>query len=218
MCHSLLRYRFAAITALLLTSGPANAGTQSEQPPLLHGAPAQAPGIGYLAPPMGYPAPRYAPMPLRAPAPNMAANRRPDSFLFSGMRLTRRHDDDAYRLDIQLNGLDPAQVRVLPKGHSLTIIATRSAQTEREERFADGRGFRRSYSWSGGQSTKRLRVPPDGDLSAMQREDGDGSIQIVIPRVAASATATTFTQSFKPPVAPSTTDNHQQQEQPSEQQ
>jgi hypothetical protein len=97
--------------------------------------------MGYPAPPMGYPAPGYAPMPLQGSAPNMATSERPDSFAFAGMRLTRQHDDDAYTLDIQLNGLDPAQVRVLPAGHALAIIATRSAQTEREERFADGRGF-----------------------------------------------------------------------------
>ena len=210
MCHPLLHDRFAAITALLLTSGPSNAWTPSQQPPLLDGDPARAPSIGYPAPPMGYPAPGYAPMPPHQSAPNMAASGRPDSFAFSGMRLTRRHDDDAYTLDIQLNGLDPAQVRVLPAGFALAIIATRSARTEREERFADGRGFRRGYSWSGGQSTKRLRVPPDGDLSAMRREDGDGNIHIVIPRMAATAA----TPGYSPPTA----DNNRRHEQPSEQQ
>ena len=213
MCHPLLRYRFAVITALLLTSGPSNAWTTSEQP-ALDGAPAQAPDMGYPPPPAGYPAPGYAPMPLQGSPPNMATSERPDSFAFAGMRLTRQHDDDAYTLDIQLNGLDPAQVRVLPLGYALAIIATQSAQTEREERFADGRGFRRSYSWSSGHSTKRLPVPPDGDLSAMRREDGDDMIHIVIPRTAAAPMGKSFTQS----VAPATPDNNQEHEQPSEQQ
>jgi HSP20 family molecular chaperone IbpA len=223
MCHPLLRYRFAAITLLLLTSlllpsGPANAWTPSQQPPLLDGASAQPPSMGYPAPPVGYPAPGYAPMPLQGSAPKMATSERPDSFAFAGMRLTRHHDDDTYRLDIQLNGLDPAQVEVIPAGHALAIIATRSAQTEREERFADGRGFQRSYSWSSGHSTKRLPVPPDADLAALRREDGDGEIHILIPRIVAGPMVTPSTPSVTPSVTPATPDHNQQHEQPSEHQ
>ena len=205
MRHPLLHYRVAAVTALLLTSGLSQAQTPSEQPPLFGGEPARTPGVGYPAPPIGYPAPGNRPMPLRGPEPNMAASGPAESFAFAGMRLTQQRDEDTYRLDIELNGLDPSQVRVLPAGYALAIIAAQSAQTNREETFADGRGFRRSYSWSSGQSTKRLPVPPDGDLVAMRREDRDGSIRIVIPRRKATAVA--------PPNALPAANNNQQRQQ-----
>ena len=178
-------------------------GMSYPAPPLDYGDP------GYQTtwpptPPMDYPPQGSAPMPPQpevAPAPMPDPYPMPerlqqrmtrgaaDSVMFAGMRLTQHRSDEAYTLDIELNGLDPAQVQVMPAGSGLVIIAEQSAQTDRTETFADGRGFRRSYSWSGGSQMKRLRVPPDGDLNAMLREDGDGGILIVIPRLAAASGA-----------------------------
>ncbi len=172
-------------------------------PPLDYGDP------GYQTtwpptPPMDYPPQGYAPMPPQpefAPAPmpdpypmperlqQRMARGAADSVAFAGMRLTQHRSDEAYTLDIELNGLDPAQVQIVPAGSGLVIVAEQSAQTDRTETFADGRGFRRSYSWSGGSQMKRLPVPPDGDLQAMLREDSDGGILIVIPRLAAASGA-----------------------------
>ena len=152
------------------------------------------------APPIDYPPQGEAPLPSQPdfapyamPAPpampewlrQRMARERPDSFAFAGMRLTQHRGDEAYTLDIDLNGLDPARVQVVPAGSALVIVAERSAQIERNETFDDGRGFRRSYSWTGGSRMRRLPVPPDGDLGAMLREDSDGGILIVIPRLAA---------------------------------
>jgi len=160
-----------------------------------------APPIDY--PPQGYAPPGYAPMapqserapyPMPAPYPTPdnsqqgMARGTPDSFAFAGMRLTQHRSDEAYTLDIELNGLDPAQVQVEPAGSGLVIVAKQSAETDSTETFADGRGFRRSYSWSGGSRIQRLPVPPDGDLTAMLREDSDDGILIVIPRRAETST------------------------------
>jgi HSP20 family molecular chaperone IbpA len=115
------------------------------------------------------------------------------------MQLTQYRSADAYNLDISLNGLEPGQVEIQPTRGSLVIVARRSAQTEREETFDDGRGYARSYSWSGGRSVKRLPVPPDGDLSAMQREDADGIIRVRIPRRSAPGADGAFSN---PPSSP----------------
>lgn len=173
------------------------AGMGYPAPPLDYGDPGYqttwppAPQMDY--PPQGYapmpPQPEFAPsaMPDPYPMPDRMRPRMargaPDSVAFAGMRLTQHRSDEAYTLDIELNGLDPAQVQIVPAGSGLVIVAEQSAQTDRTETFADGRGFRRSYSWSGGSRMKRLPVPPDGDLQAMLREDSDGGILIVIPRL-----------------------------------
>jgi hypothetical protein len=176
-------------------------GTEFPPSGMGYGAPAYGPPpgeygpVGSMQPPAGYQPPGYGPTagPYGGPA---EAEDGSVSFDFAGMRLTQRRSDDAYTLDIELNGVDPSQVRIVPGRSGLTIVAGQTAQTESEETFGDGYGFRRSYSWSSGQSVKGLPVPPDGDLSALQREEGEDMIRILIPRVA-SQTAPA------PPPAPS---------------
>ncbi len=207
-----LRQYCATGIVMLLAAAQADAQvlnwTPSVAPPMIDGTPAQDPafapnpGVGYSAPwsgygnpgdqtvrppmpPMDYAAPGYPPvLPERTPypAPKTSAGDTRDSFTFAGLGLTQHRSDEAYSLDIDLNGLDPARVKILPAGFGLMIAVEQSAQTDRSETFADGRGFRRSYSWSGGTRMKRLPVPPDGDLAAMLREDGDDGILILIPR------------------------------------
>jgi len=144
---------------------------------------ATSPGIpdmpGYGMPPQGYP----SQLPPGISGPDQGGG--PMTLDFAGMRMTQDRTDAAYTLDIALNGADPGQVEITPTRGGLVIVSNQSAQTEREETFDDGRGYRRSFSWSGGRSVKRLPVPPDGDLGAMQRDDADGTIHITIPRVAA---------------------------------
>jgi len=179
------------------------AGVGDPAPPLNFGDPGY-PATWPPAPPMHYPPqpnapmqpqPEFAPAPLRDPyrTPDRLQQRMtrgaPDSVAFAGMRLTQHRSDEAYTLDIELNGLGLSQVQVVPARSALVVVAEHSAQTDRTETFADGRGFRRSYSWSGGSRMKRLPVPPDGDLQAMLREDSDGGILIVIPRLTAASSA-----------------------------
>ncbi len=109
-------------------------------------------------------------MPMSAPVPG-------------GLRLTPEVTDDAYLLTIGLaQGADPAAVQVQARGRSLIISTDRSVESSTEQQLEDGRGFSRSYRWSSGRSSRRVPVPPDGDLGAMQREDGSDGIRIVIPR------------------------------------
>ncbi|MGB5831142.1 MAG: Hsp20/alpha crystallin family protein [Thiohalocapsa sp.] len=164
-----------------------------------------------MAPPFGYSGPGYPPSSLQS-RPDGQADSGPRIFGFAGMRLSQQRSDEAYTLDIELNGLDPEQVRVMPSGYTLAIVADRSAQTSSTETFDDGRGFRRSYSWSGGQGMRRLPVPPDGDLSGMQREDGDGMIHIVIPRIAAAAPPDPARHPAPDPAGPPQSDQETEQQ------
>lgn len=103
------------------------------------------------------------------------------AFDFAGIRLTQSRGDDAYLLDIDLRGLPAEQVQIRAVGGGLLLAVRRSAETTREETFADGRGYRRSWGFSAGQRIKRLPAPPDADLRNLQRTDGDDTIQIRIP-------------------------------------
>jgi HSP20 family molecular chaperone IbpA len=104
------------------------------------------------------------------------------AFDFAGLGLTQERTDDAYLLDIDLRGLPAEQVSIQPVGGGLVLAVQRSAETSREETSADGRGYRRSWSFSSGQQVKRLPAPPDADIQAMQRQDSADAISIVIPR------------------------------------
>ncbi len=98
------------------------------------------------------------------------------------LRLSPEIRDDAYVLIIDLDGRDPAEIDVSARPNTLLITSRRSAETSNAERFDDGRGYRRGWSWSSGQSSRRLPVPPDADLSRMRREQGDQQVRIIIPR------------------------------------
>ena len=113
----------------------------------------------------------------------------PLTFAFAGMEVTQDRSDEAYTLDIALNGVDPSLIRItpMPMGRGLMIVSEQSTQTSREETYNDGRGFSRSYSYSSGRNVKRLPVPPDAELSAMRREDADGRILVSIPRLSQSS-------------------------------
>jgi HSP20 family molecular chaperone IbpA len=100
----------------------------------------------------------------------------------SGFRLSREASDDAYSLTIELDGTSPEEVQVRPQGRWIVISREHTEQQVQKDSFGDGRGFTRSFSYSSGTANRRLSVPRDGDLSAMSREDGDGTIRIRIPR------------------------------------
>ena len=113
---------------------------------------------------------------MRAPRP-MAQS--------GGMRIQQSATEEAYLLDIQLSGLIPAEVKVEAKGPWVLVTRDTSAETSQEETFSDGRGYRRSFSYSSGRASRRFTVPRDGDTSAMQRQDTEDAIRITIPRTPA---------------------------------
>lgn len=136
----------------------------------------------FAAPPQGAadlrPMPRFA-VPMRVPSPNSGAVRH---WSTGQVRMSQDRTDDAYLLTIDLNGMAPENVQVRPLGRSLLVRARRDARTHRTETFGDGRGYRESYQVSTGSSTRRLPVPPDGDLAGLTREDGAEQVRIMIPR------------------------------------
>ena len=103
-----------------------------------------------------------------------------------GLRMDRSATDDAYLLNIQLSGIKPAEVQVRAQGPWVLISRTSSAQSNDEETMSDGRGYRRSFSYSSGSMSRRFALPPDADGSAMQRQDADDAIHISIPRTKAT--------------------------------
>ncbi len=103
--------------------------------------------------------------------------RRPGS-----LRISQQMTDEAYVLEIQLDGERPEAIQIEPQGRGLLVRRETSAQIDERDTFDDGRGYARRYSYSTGRTARRLNVPPDGDLAALTREDAEDSIRVTIPR------------------------------------
>jgi HSP20 family molecular chaperone IbpA len=99
------------------------------------------------------------------------------------MHISRATTPDAYELTIELAGASPQDVQVRAQGQSILISRESSTQQVQKDSFGNGRGYTRSFSYSSGTSSRRLRVPQDADLSAMSRTDAESSVVIRIPRV-----------------------------------
>jgi hypothetical protein len=100
------------------------------------------------------------------------------------IQITRDATPDAYLIRIGIGDGRPEDVQITPAGRGLIIGINTSAQTEQEDRFNDGRGYRRSFSYSRGSMSRRLPLPRDADLGAMTREVAAGAILLRIPRTA----------------------------------
>ena len=126
-------------------------------------APGYPPGQGGFEPPtaMGYPA-------------------------AGGLRIERRADEHGYYLRIHPGGTAPEAVQVTPMGRSLVISTNRSVQSEhRQAPEQVYPGYRRwSYSThrSSGVMQRRISVPRDANMEAMQRTDSEDAIMITLPR------------------------------------
>ncbi len=131
------------------------------------------------------PNPGYGPMdPMESrgrsgPPPRMAQSGR--------MRIQQSATDAAYLLDIQLSGVKPADIKVEIRGPWVLVTRETSSESTQEETFGDGRGYKRSFSYSSGRASRRFNVPRDGDTSAMQRQDTEDAVRITIPRTKAVA-------------------------------
>ncbi|WP_462322373.1 Hsp20/alpha crystallin family protein [Halochromatium sp.] len=122
--------------------------------------------------------------PYGSPLPDSGAAQR---WSTDQVRMVQERTDDAYLLIIDLNGLAPENVQVRPFGRSLLVRTRRDARTHRSETFGDGRGYRERVQISVGSSTRRLPVPPDGDLAGMARKDNAEQVRVLIPRRQAGA-------------------------------
>ncbi len=136
------------------------------------------PAYGY-GPPPGYPPfpGGYAEPPGYSYGPTQA---RPSSG--ERLNITRDADANAYYLTIDTQGVDPKAVQVRIDGRSILVGMDRSKQDSVQQTFDEGRGYIRSYSLSRGQTNRRFTLPQDAETGAMQREDKDNQVRIVIPR------------------------------------
>jgi HSP20 family molecular chaperone IbpA len=97
-------------------------------------------------------------------------------------RMRQEKTEDAYLLIVDLNGLPPENLQVRPFGQALLVRMRQEARSRRSETYNDGQGYRQSYRVSSGSRTRRLPVPPDGDLATMTRDDSAEQVRIEIPR------------------------------------
>ncbi len=108
-----------------------------------------------------------------------------------GLRIERRADEQGYYLLIHPGGLAPHAVQVTPMGRSLVISTTQSLESEhRQAPQQIYPGYRRwSYSTyrSSGAMQRRISVPRDANIEAMQRTDSEATILITLPRVPRAA-------------------------------
>lgn len=114
------------------------------------------------------------------PPPGVPRFASPDRGPRSEFRLSRRAADDAYLLDIELEGMAPEDVEVQSQGRWILISSDRAQQETQDDRF--DHGYQRTYRYTSGIVRRRLSVPRDGDLGAMTRENRGNSIHIRIPR------------------------------------
>ena len=142
---------FSVFFGLLMAAGSAHAW---------YGGPGYGYGYGPYAYPYDYP-----------PPPSYSRNyQRPPS-----IRVQTRRDADGYLVNIQLQGLEPADVTVARTGRWL-IVQKVSSEAESEQ--APGSY---SYSHSFGSVRRQVSLPRNADLDAMIREDGEGEILLRIP-------------------------------------
>jgi HSP20 family molecular chaperone IbpA len=99
-----------------------------------------------------------------------------------GLRVSQTMTDDAYVLEIPLEGQSPESIHIEARGQGLLIRRDSSTEMTEESQLDQGRGYSRRYSYSTGRQSRRLSVPRDADLAALTREDSAELIRVSIPR------------------------------------
>lgn len=94
------------------------------------------------------------------------------------IRIAVDRAEAGYVVTISLTGYKPSDIEVVRSGRWLIVQRAASDQdvTQRPGAYS----FSRSYS----SLSRRVTLPRDADLEAIQREDGDGFIRLIIPRLA----------------------------------
>jgi len=123
--------------------------------------------------PYGYGPPWAGPGPAGWQSPQPVPN----------LQVQRGSDQDNYYVTIRVSGMAPEAVTVtVERGRWLAIRTEESRESSYEDTAADQSAYYRSFSYSSGTNTRRMRLPQDADVASLQREDGEGQIRIVIPR------------------------------------
>jgi len=130
-------------------------------------APAPFPGPGYARPGWGEQGPSFDRPPARQPVV---------------MHLSRSADAENYYIDVELSGLEPKDIKVWTEGRWVIFGRDRSTQQTDETTYDEGRGYARSFSYSTGNTSRRLTLPRDAEVSGLRRDDSEGTIRITIPR------------------------------------
>jgi len=101
------------------------------------------------------------------------------------MRVERSADQDFYTLTLHLSGIAPEQINVAVQGNGrwLNISAEDSNETS-ETQTSDQNGYyySRSCSYSSSRTNRRIGLPGDAQVDALQRTDGEDRVTIRIPR------------------------------------
>ncbi len=135
---------------------------------------------------LGFPPYGYGP-PLGAAPPWTASNQGPGGWQspqpVQRMGIERAADQDNYYLTIRVSGMEPQAVEVQVEGDRwLAIRSQDSRESSYENTTEEGSTYYRGFSYSSGSTSRRISLPWDADVAALQREDGEGQIRIVIPR------------------------------------
>jgi HSP20 family molecular chaperone IbpA len=102
---------------------------------------------------------------------------------FQRMRVERSADQDNYYVTILVAGMEPQSLSVTVEGDRWLAIRTEDSRESTYQNTAEnGSAYYRSYSYSSGSNSRRISLPPDADVAALQREDGEGQVQVTIPR------------------------------------
>lgn len=134
--------------------------------------------ILFMAVSLALPATAWYPGPYGAAHPYAGATP-PGGFGYQEPRRIRvetLQTADGYVARVNLQGYRPSDIEVKVEGRHLLIHSARSEQ--REERMDGGYRFARSSQ----RFFKRLPLPGDAQPDAMQRTDGDGYVEVLIPR------------------------------------
>ena len=100
------------------------------------------------------------------------------------MQVERSADRDNYYVTIRISGMAPEAVTVnVEGGRWLAIRTEESRESSYEDSAEDRSAYYRSFSYSSGSTARRISLPRDADVAALQRENGEGQIRIVIPRL-----------------------------------
>ncbi len=101
----------------------------------------------------------------------------------TGMRINRSADADGYHMQVQLRGIEPQLLNIrVENGRWLVLSVEQSTETHQRDDARSGYGYQRSYSYSSSNQTRRISLPADANVDAMQRQDQQDRVIVHIPR------------------------------------
>ena len=100
------------------------------------------------------------------------------------IQVERSADQSNYYVTVHVSGMTPQDVTVTVEGGRWLVVRTQDSREYTYENTATDRSaYSRSFSYSSGSASRRFTLPRDADPAAMQREDSEGQVRIVIPRL-----------------------------------